>query len=176
MFDQTRGIGSVQNRLKLLSYQTLYRNALSRLCRVHATLSFDFITSAHEGVGYLQRFRQYPTKYICRTDAGESSCLVIARNTHLVALREPREPGETFLFVWDGIRFVPCEEEATEYWQRYIEPCAAEEGNVLPQEAVDVPGLHGWMQKGASILRPYHGLLLVANLGFLDQAVLPWLA
>jgi hypothetical protein len=148
MFAQASSALSLKDKIKLLTYQTLYSNIINRLCTAEVNLDYDFFTAHHpDHAGYLQQYFAQPTLYHCKGAAGfqglfsaGNSYLVVARFGQVVVLLEPEAAvarNLPFIAVLENGFFKPVLGCAVSFWQNFMEPCAVPSGgNILNSQTL----------------------------------------
>jgi hypothetical protein len=148
MFAQASAAVSLKEKIKLLTYQTLYNNVLNRLCTLEVNLDYDFFTSHHsDHAGYLQQYFAQPTLYHCKGTGGfqglfnaGNSYLVVARFGQVIIMLEPgaaHARNLPFIAVLENGFFKPLVGCAVTFWQNFMEPCQIPSGgNTLNSNAL----------------------------------------
>lgn len=142
MLDSSDGPISLKEKMKYLSYQTLYENVQNRLCRHEEVSAVDFFTTRHEGSEqFVKKHRDRPTAYRCNSRGaftgdviGESTYLVVAGKEKVVLLLSPQDAmvrNLPFLSVFENGFFRPYLGCVSAYWQKHIEPEPPRNANVL---------------------------------------------
>lgn len=148
MFAPASSSVSLKEKLKLLTYQTLYNNVLNRLCAREVNLDYDFFTAHHpDQNGYQQEYFVTPTLYHCKGATGfqglfnaGNSYLVIARFGQVIIMLEPEAAcarNLPFIAILDNGFFKPVMGCAVTFWQNFMEPCQVPAGgNILAATAL----------------------------------------
>jgi hypothetical protein len=143
MFAQLNSpVSSLREKMKLMTYQTLYNNLLARFCVLEENLGHDFFTSFHEDASqYLQHYNTCPTLYHCKSGVGfqgfynvGNSYFVIAGRDCVMLFLEPEAAvarNLPFIAILEGNYFRPYSGCHLTLWQNQIEQYNHGGGNVL---------------------------------------------
>jgi hypothetical protein len=142
MCEQIKTCIPLHERMKFITYSTLYSNILNRLQWHEEIVDGDFFTKVHKGdAEFLQHYQKHPTIYHCNSRIGyignpsyKSTYLVVGGVDRVVLLLSPEEAhlrNLPYLSVHDGQFFRPQLVSPIDYWQKHIEPVSQKVENVL---------------------------------------------
>lgn len=146
MCESTKKPNSLQDRMSLITYNTLYNNLIRRLPWREEIISTDFFTQHHVGdQAFLEHYQDHPTIFHCNSRLHyvgkcehKSTYLVVGGVDRVVLLLSPEEAilrNLPYLSVLEGNFFRPQITSPIDYWQKHIEPVTRKVENVLSGQA-----------------------------------------